>query len=67
MVTEGTPIPTPENEVKAGTIGAYEGAGYSLKGVYRPSVDCRMRTNKNPDFCPVCTRAIKQLIDFYTQ
>ena len=48
-------------------VGLYEGAGYSLKGVYRPCRDCRMRTNENPDFCPVCRRARTRLIDFYTR
>lgn len=48
-------------------IGLYEGAGYSMKGVYRPCSDCRMRTNENPEFCPVCRRAITRLIDFYTR
>ena len=48
-------------------VGLYEGAGYSLKGVYRPCHDCRMRTNENPDFCPVCRRALTRLIDFYTR
>lgn len=47
-------------------IGLYAGAGYSLKGVYRPCEDCRMRTNTHPEFCPVCQRAILNLISFYT-
>lgn len=47
-------------------IGFYEGAGYSLKGVYRGYPDCRMRTNTFPEFCPVCQQAIRRLIDFYT-
>lgn len=46
--------------------GFYEGAGYSLKGVYRAYPDCRMRTNKNPEFCPACQQAISRVIDFYT-
>lgn len=50
---------------KAG-IGYFEGAGYSLKGVYRPEIDCRMRTNENPIFCHVCQRAISNIIKFYT-
>lgn len=41
-----------------------EGAGYQTKGVWRPREDCRMRTNKCPDFCPVCRRAIERIIDF---
>ena len=46
--------------------GFYEGAGYSLKGVYRAYPDCRMRTNENPEFCPACQQAISRVIDFYT-
>lgn len=48
-------------------IGYYEGAGYRTKGMYRPSHDCRMRTNENPTFCAVCQRAIINIIDFYTK
>ncbi|MDE6150523.1 MAG: IgA Peptidase M64 [Prevotella sp.] len=49
------------------TVGKFEGAGYSLKGVYRACKDCRMRTNENPDFCPACKQAITNLIRFYTE
>lgn len=49
-----------------GTVGLYESAGYSMKGIYRPSHDCRMRTNETPEFCAVCQRAIRRIIDFYT-
>ena len=51
----------------ADAVGVYEGAGYSLNGVYRPMQDCRMRTNENPTFCPVCQKAINNLIDFYVK
>jgi hypothetical protein len=47
-------------------VGVFEGAGYQSKGCYRPAQDCRMRTNEAADFCPVCTRAIQQITDFYT-
>ncbi len=47
-------------------VGWFEGAGYSLHGVYRPETDCRMRTNENPTFCHVCQRAISGMIKFYT-
>ena len=47
--------------------GLYEGAGYSLKGVYRAYPDCRMRTNENPEFCDVCKRILQNVIDFYTK
>ena len=48
-------------------IGVFEGAGYSLKGIYRPAMDCRMKTNEAPSFCPVCQRALKRMIEFYTE
>ena len=52
---------------KVDGVGFYEGAGYSVKGVYRPTADCRMRTNENPVFCPACHQAIVNLIKFYTE
>lgn len=58
---------TPLTDQNTTTPGLYEGAGYMTKGVYRPCYDCRMRTNENPSFCPVCQRAITRLIDFYTK
>ena len=64
LPAEVSAIPTPEECNYP--VGVYEGAGYSLKGVYRPSMDCRMRTNTNPEFCPVCQRAIREVINFYT-
>lgn len=48
-------------------VGFYEGAGYSLKGVYRAYPDCRMRSNATPEFCPACQKAIREMIDFYTK
>lgn len=49
------------------SLGVIEGAGYSLKGVYKPSNHCRMLSNDTPDFCSVCQRAIQRVIDFYTK
>lgn len=48
-------------------VGLYQGAGNQTKGVWRPVPDCRMRTNQHPVFCPVCTRAISRIIDYYTE
>jgi hypothetical protein len=56
-----------EDMVNNGTAKLIEGGGYSFKGIYRGAADCRMKTNTCPGFCPVCQRAIKRLIDFYTQ
>lgn len=70
MIEKGTPVPTPTSndpETIRNKVGVFEGAGYSLKGVYRGVQDCRMRTNSNPEFCPVCQKALKELIDFYTK
>ena len=70
MVKKGTPIPTPLSKKAKGAvskIGVFEGAGYSVKGVYRGVQDCRMRINETPDFCPVCKQALTDIIDFYTK
>ncbi len=48
-------------------VGLVEGAGYQTKGVWRACDDCRMRTNAAPDFCPVCTRAIEDIIRYNTE
>lgn len=69
LIPKGTPVPTPLSdspEVAASRVGLFEGAGYSMRGVYRGTQDCRMRTNTNPEFCPVCRQAIQRVIDFYT-
>ena len=47
-------------------VGVFEGGGYQSKGVYRPAQDCRMKTNEAKDFCPVCSRALVRITDFYT-
>lgn len=70
LIEKGTPLPTPESDdpVTIRTrVGLFEGAGYSLKGVYRGVQDCRMRTNETPEFCAVCRNALQSLIDFYTK
>ena len=67
MLAPGTPVPTPSEENKKYPVGVYEGGGYSAKGIYRPAYNCRMRTNEHPVFCPVCERALRRIIDFYTK
>ena len=47
-------------------LGVYEGGGYQSKGVYRPVQECRMKINECERFCPVCSRAILEMIAFYT-
>lgn len=67
LILEGTPMPTPAEDFNTYQVGLYEGAAYSFKGLYRGSYNCRMRTNDYPAFCPVCQRALRRLIEFYTE
>ena len=67
IIPEGTPLPTPAEDFNTYKVGLYEGAAYSFKGLYRGSYNCRMRTNEYPTFCPVCQRALRRLIEFYTE
>ena len=57
---------TSDNYSSTEALGVYQGAGYSMKGIYRPVPDCRMRTNEAKAFCPVCQKSLQRLIDFYT-
>lgn len=67
MLEPNTPIPTKLTDADKYKVGVYEGAGYKFKGIYRSTVDCRMKTNTCQQFCPVCQRTIERLILFYTQ
>ena len=49
----------------AGKVGAFEGAGYAARGLYRPALDCIMFTKGAKPFCPVCERAIERVIAHY--
>ena len=51
----------------SGRVGAFEGAAYEAKGLYRPSPDCIMFTRDPGGFCPVCRRAIGRVIDEYSR
>ena len=50
-----------------GIVGAFEGAGYVSKGIYRPSIDCRMFSLSLVGFDPVCSAAIEKVIDTYVK
>ena len=47
-----------------GKVGAYEGAGYSSTGIYRPMLDCIMFSKGVKPFCKVCAETIKKKILF---
>ena len=61
-IQPGVPIPTPAGKEYAGKLGVFEGGGYLAKGIYRPMINCTMRSG--PPFCPVCEQAIIQMIDY---
>lgn len=67
LIEEGTPVPTPNTKEYRDKIGVFEGGGYSAKGVYRPALDCTMKSITIDNFCPVCKRAIQQMINFYSE
>ncbi len=49
-----------------GVVGAFEGAGYQTTGLYRPTLDCIMFSRGVKPYCPVCQRAVTQMVDFVT-
>lgn len=62
----------PNGKLPAFKVGLYEGAGYQSKGAFRPVDGCLMRILNDKDgnpstFCPVCTRAIGEMVKFSTE
>jgi len=57
-------VPTVEHY---GKVGAFEGAAYEAKGLYRPEVDCIMFTRNPTSFCKVCERGLERVIDLYAK
>ena len=51
----------------SGHVGAFEGAAYEARGLYRPETDCIMFTRDPVGFCRVCRRAIERIIDLYSK
>ncbi|NIO29823.1 MAG: peptidase M64 [Candidatus Latescibacteria bacterium] len=51
----------------AGQVGVFEGAGYAIKGLYRPMVDCIMFTKAQKRFCKVCEEAMIKIIEWYSE
>ncbi len=70
MLPAGTSIPT--SPAKEGTpeydqLGVYEGGGYVSKGVFRPALHCTMHQIRYNDFCPVCRKALEEVIEYYSK
>lgn len=73
--TPGFPLPTMPNPdpndcnpqpspVPDGTVGAFEGARYFRRGMYRPAFRCFMRELSDP-FCDVCQNTIRRVLAPY--
>ncbi len=60
-----TPVPTPETAQYATVVGAFEGAGYKAKGLYRPQMDCKMFHKGLVEFCSVCRRSLERMVSYY--
>jgi hypothetical protein len=67
LIDSTTPIPTPALSKYKDVTGLFEGAGYAAKGIFRPALHCRMKSNEAEGFCEVCRLAIENIVDFYTQ
>ena len=65
LIAKSVPVPTPNTKKYTGVTGLFEGGGYSATGIYRPSFDCRMKSNQAETFCEVCQNAIEAMILFY--
>jgi len=46
------------------TVGAFEGAGYTSRGMYRSMMYCLMIYHPKNEFCRVCRQAINRMIDY---
>lgn len=65
MIGDSVPVPTPRETKYSDVTGVYEGGGYMSEGIYSPAMECRMKSNSAGKFCPVCIRAIRNMIDFH--
>jgi hypothetical protein len=67
MLNDTVPVPTPSTKEYKNILGVYEGGGYIEKGIYRPKQNCMMKALEAGEFCPVCQKAIEEMIKFYTE
>ena len=67
LVDKDTPIPSHDTDEYKDKVGAFEGAGYVSKKVYRPVHDCKMKSNNTNEFCPVCFKTVLDMLNFYTE
>lgn len=65
LIVKGVPVPTPAEDKYKDVTGMFEGGGYSAKGIYRPEMDCRMKSNGPKGYCTVCREAVRKMIESY--
>ena len=59
--------PLLEGQEHSAVVGAFVGAGYRARGLYRSEVDCIMFTRNRASFCRVCSRGIERVIDLLVE
>jgi len=65
IINPSTPVPTPPEKEYDKVVGVFEGGGYSAKGIYRPQMECTMKSNTPSGLCAVCRKAVRDMIEFY--
>ena len=65
IIDKKIPVPTPADDKYRNVTGLFEGGGYSASGIFRPEMECRMKSNGDKGYCTVCRYAIKKMIEFY--
>lgn len=65
LIHPDTPLPTEEKTAAADLVGAFEGAGYKAKGLFRPQKDCKMFHKGLVGFCAVCSRALQNMVRYH--
>jgi hypothetical protein len=61
------PVPTPDKKEYDNIVGVFEGGGYVAKGVYRPWRNCTMKEKVYNGFCPVCSKALQNVFDYFSK
>ncbi len=64
LLDKSLPNPAPATAANGNKVGLYEGGGYLEKGIFRPWVNCMMNTLRDSEFCPVCSKATVDMINF---
>lgn len=67
MIPKNADIPSPLLDDMDTTLGVFEGAGYVAKRIYRPRMECTMKSVIYNYFCPVCQRAFVKAILWETE